>query len=90
MKFSPGDFIALGGLLLATISSVIGGVLWYANTEKKRYGLQRDFNHLLKNQEQIRDGLNIMLHEMDRRFDIIDRDIIEIKATTKLITPRDK
>lgn len=88
MKFSISDAIAFGGLTLAIFSSIIGGIIWYANAEKKKYGLERDFNHLKRNQQQILDGLNSLVREIDRRFDSIDRDILEIKSSTKLTLPR--
>jgi hypothetical protein len=82
--FSPSDFIALGGLMLATITTVLGGVVWFANSEKKRYAAERDFAHIRRNQEQMQQGLNNLLHELDRRFDTVERDILEIKSTLKI------
>jgi hypothetical protein len=83
-NFTASDFIALGGLMLATITTVLGGVFWFANSEKKRYAAERDFAHIRRNQEQLQQGLNGLLHELDRRFDTVERDILEIKATLKL------
>ncbi|MBD2416093.1 hypothetical protein FACHB389_35550 [Nostoc calcicola FACHB-389] len=82
--FTASDLIALGGLILATVTTVMGGVLWYANAEKKKYAAERDFAHIRRNQEQMQQGLNNLLHELDRRFDVVERDILEIKASLKL------
>lgn len=81
---TPGDLIALGSLVLATTTTIIGGILWYANSEKKKYGLERDFGHIRRNQEQIQQSLNTVLGEFDRRFDTVERDILEIKANLKI------
>ncbi len=83
-SFTASDFIALGGLMLATITTVLGGVVWFANSEKKRYAAERDFAHIRRNQEQMQQGLNNLLHELDRRFDTVERDILEIKSTLKI------
>lgn len=79
-----GDAIALGSLVLATATTCIGGILWYANSEKKKYAAERDFAHIRRNQEQMQQGLNDLLREFDRRFDVIDRDVLEIKSVLKL------
>jgi hypothetical protein len=84
MKITPSDMIALGGLMLATVTTVLGGVVWFANAEKKRYAAERDFAHIRRNQEQIQQGLNGLLSEFDRRFDMVERDILEIKSTLKI------
>lgn len=83
-KFTAGDLIALAGLVLATATTVIGGVLWYANSEKKKYAAERDFAHIRRNQEQMQQGLNDLLRELDHRFDTLDRDVLEIKSNLKL------
>ncbi|WP_427159401.1 hypothetical protein ACQFX9_25785 [Aliinostoc sp. HNIBRCY26] len=83
-NLTPGDLIALGSLALATITTVIGGILWYANAEKKKYAAERDFAHIRRNQEQMQLGLNTLLQELDRRFDVVERDILEIKSTLKI------
>ncbi|WP_414576936.1 hypothetical protein [Anabaena sp. CCY 9402-a] len=83
-NFTAGDLIALGGLILATITTVMGSILWYANAEKKKYAAERDFAHIRRNQEQMQQGLNDLLRELDHRFDTLDRDVLEIKSTLKL------
>lgn len=83
-NFTVSDFIALGGLLLATVTTVLSAVVWFANSEKKRYAAERDFAHIRRNQEQMQQGLNNLLHELDRRFDMVERDILEIKSSLKV------
>ncbi len=83
MKTSIGDLIAFGSLFIASITAIAGGIYWYANSEKKKYGLERDFGHIRRNQEQIQQALNTILAEIDRRFDTVERDVLEIKAVLK-------
>ncbi|BAZ66267.1 hypothetical protein ACE1AT_13935 [Pelatocladus sp. BLCC-F211] len=78
------DLIAFGSFFIACITAIAGGIFWYANSEKKKYGLERDFGHIRRNQEQIQTSLNTILGEFDRRFDIVERDILEIKANLKI------
>ncbi|BAT53784.1 hypothetical protein NOS3756_27470 [Nostoc sp. NIES-3756] len=85
--FTPSDLIALGGLVLATLTTVLGGVVWFANSEKKRYAAERDFAHIRRNQEQMQQGLTSLFNELDRRFDTVERDILEIKTSLKLPKP---
>lgn len=67
--------IAIGSLLVAFGSSIIGVIFWYANFEKRRYGFERDISHLRRNQEQMQQGIATILAELDRRFDEIERRI---------------
>ncbi|PLZ95299.1 hypothetical protein CEN50_22850 [Fischerella thermalis CCMEE 5268] len=82
--FTVSDAIAFGSLFLTSVTAAVGGIFWYANSEKKKYGLERDLGHIRRNQEQIQSSLNTILGEFDRRFDIVERDILEIKATLKI------
>ncbi len=82
--FTVGDLIALGSLILATATTVIGALVWYANSEKKKYAAERDFAHIRRNQEQMQQGLTNLFNEIDRRFDTVERDILEIKSSLKL------
>jgi hypothetical protein len=84
MKIAIGDLIAFGGLFLAAVTAIAAGVAWYAGNEKKKYGLERDLGHIRRNQEQMQQGLNTILLEMDRRFDLNERDILEIKSVLKI------
>lgn len=79
-NFNKSDLIAIGSLIFTAIGGIIATALWYANSEKRRYGLERDFAHLKKNYEQINQSLNFILTELDHRFDATDRDILEIKS----------
>lgn len=75
-----GDFIAISSLLIGLSTTFAAIVFWYVKAEKRKYGLERDFAHLQRNYEQIQQGLNTILQEMDSRFDLTERDILEIKA----------
>lgn len=79
-SISINDLIAVFSLLI-TISSTLAAVaFWYANSEKRKYGLERDFAHLKRSYKQIDQSLTFILKEFDRRFDIAERDILEIKS----------
>ncbi|MFK0730926.1 MAG: hypothetical protein ACIWVG_07105, partial [Gloeotrichia echinulata HAB0833] len=72
--------IAFFSFALALFTTGTGAILWYANTEKKKYAAERDFAHLKRNQESISEGIDHLLTELDRRLDTIERDILEIKS----------
>jgi hypothetical protein len=84
--FNLSDAIAVGSFLLAIGTTLIGGIYWYGNNEKKKYGLERDFGHIRNNQKQIQEGIDLIIREMDHRFDTVDRDILEIKAVLRMPT----
>ena len=77
---TSSDYIAIISLVIAAVTSLSSLVLWYANSEKRKYGLERDFGHIRRNYEQIQLSLNGIFKEIDRRFDITERDILEIKS----------
>lgn len=84
MKFDANTIVAGLGLLATFATTLAGFVIWYANTEKRRYGLERDFGHLKRNQESIQQGIETLLRECDKRFDALERQIVEIKAEMRL------
>lgn len=76
----PNDLIALFGLVTAILTSVLGAVFWYVNSEKRKYGLERDFAHLKKHYEQINQNLDLIFKEMDHRFDDLEKNLIKINS----------
>ncbi|HIK04605.1 MAG TPA: hypothetical protein IGS40_07820 [Trichormus sp. M33_DOE_039] len=78
--FTPGDLIALGGLILATVTTLIGGVVWYANSEKKKYAAERDFNHIKNNFKQMSEGIANEFKDLNDRFDDVDKELLRIEA----------
>lgn len=77
---SATDFIAIGSLVLATATSLVGVALWYAKSEKRKYGLERDFAHIKGNYEQIQIALRDLLKEFDHRFNDLEKDILDVKS----------
>lgn len=77
------DLIAVGGLVLTLIT--VGGSIIFSivNAEKRKYGLERDFAHLKRNYEQNTQNLSLIISELDRRFDAVDKTLIEIKSLLK-------
>lgn len=73
------DFVAIGSLSLAVVTTSAGALLWYIQGEKKKYASERDFQHLKRNQEQISQGIESLAEDIDHKLEIISRDILEIK-----------
>ncbi|MFN6450541.1 MAG: hypothetical protein RMX59_035140 [Nostoc sp. DedSLP05] len=91
MKFDP----TVASLLLALVCAVSGWVVWWwnklqldrqtstqraADAAKKEYAAQRDFEHLKNNQLQISQAITLGFEEIEDRFNILHREITEIKA----------
>lgn len=74
------DLIAIVSLLTALISGVLTFVFWYATTAVKKYKFERSIEHLKNNHLQMQEGLNDFIKELDRRLDVIERDLFEIKV----------
>jgi len=72
--------LAIAGFILALGGNITWAIILYGNAEKKKYAAQRDFGHLQNNQKQISDGLAHGFDEMERRFDIVDRELLRIEA----------
>lgn len=68
------------GLILTLITVITPLILWLVNSEKRKYGLERDFAHLKRNYEQQAQGLNTIILELDRRFNEIDKTLRELKS----------
>lgn len=86
----PELLIALGGFLLGLIPYVVGTIVWYANSEKKKYAAERDFNHLRNNQKDISNGIAHLAEEIEGYFDVLNRDILEIKIRLNIQTTKTK
>ncbi len=83
----PNDPLVIITFALALGGHVTWAVVFFANSIKRRYAAERDFNHLKNNQKQITDNIAFGFKEIDDRFDRIDdrfdridRDLLEIKA----------
>ncbi len=79
MKLSPADWIAGGALILSLIANILGAIAWMSSAAKKRYAAERDFGHLRRNQEQMSQGINLLMEEMKSQFNTLERDLLEIK-----------
>ncbi|WP_375471008.1 hypothetical protein [uncultured Nostoc sp.] len=76
---NPSDLIALCSLFLACFTTLIGAILWYAQSEKKKYASERDFQHIRNNQKSISDGIAMLTKDIEDQMNEIGRDILEIK-----------
>lgn len=51
----------------------------YADSEKKKYAAERDFNHLKRNQEQLKEGLKLISQELEERVDKLEAGLQKIE-----------
>ena len=77
----PSDLIALFSLFLACFTTLIGAILWYAQSEKKKYASERDFQHIRNNQKNIADSIALLTKDIEDTLEHISRDILEIKIS---------
>lgn len=54
--------------------------IWYADMAVNRNNMRRDYNHLKTNYDQIDINLDFLSKENDRRFDDMQKDLMEIKS----------
>lgn len=78
MQLQP--YISLGAFILALGGNIIWAFVMYANSEKKKYAAERDFNHLRNNQKNISDGIAHGFDELEHKIDGVNRELLEIKA----------
>lgn len=101
MKFDAN----LGSFILGSVCAASGWVVWWfekfqsdkqksaqkaAEAATKEYAAQRDFEHLRNNQKDISTGIALGFNEVDKRFDALDRDILEIKAYIRIHTSAER
>jgi hypothetical protein len=55
----------LGGGAAGAIGGIATAARWYADSEKKKYAAERDFNHLRKNQEQQAKNMELVMEEVE-------------------------
>ncbi|WP_088242333.1 hypothetical protein [Calothrix rhizosoleniae] len=79
MNTSDANWIQFLGFALAAITPICGAILWHVNSEKKKYGAQRDFNHLRRNIEQLTTSISYQTGELEKQFEKLERDILDIK-----------
>ncbi|MBH8576983.1 hypothetical protein I8752_29180 [Nostocaceae cyanobacterium CENA369] len=96
MKFDA----TAAGFLLSSVCAASGWVVWWQNKIKfdkeiaardaadsatKAYAAKRDFEHLRNNQKDISTGITLGFDEMERRFDDLDRDVLDIKTQLTIL-----
>ena len=74
------NLITGAGLVITAVTALTGVVFYFVNSEKRKYGLERDLLHLKRTYEQLNINLKIMSSEQDRRFDDVDKILIELKS----------
>ncbi len=68
-------------VLLVGIGGWGFGVLsWWSAAVRKSYAAEQDFRSISQRLKELGDMQKVILHDQDRRFDEIDKDLREIKA----------
>ncbi len=83
------DIISLAGVVIAFTTPLCGLIAWYVHDEKKKYGATRDFNHLRGSVDQLTHNINFQTRELDKGFDQLQQDILEIKVYLGMKSLRD-
>lgn len=64
-QFDVKSLISVLTFLAGAGSAVWGMVRFYADAEKKRYAAERDFEHLRRNQEQMKQSIVSLSEDID-------------------------
>lgn len=67
-------------LVVGVITSIGGGVAWYSAFVRKQYAAERDFQHLKRNYETMRDALSALEDDLDKRLDKVDLQQVHMTA----------
>lgn len=58
--------IAIIGIVIAILGVVDSGLQRYAKANTSKYAAQRDFEHLRRNQDQLKQSIAVILEENDK------------------------
>ncbi|MGB6301910.1 MAG: hypothetical protein WBF90_37845 [Rivularia sp. (in: cyanobacteria)] len=72
--------LTIGAFALALGSNFVWLLLSYGNLQKKRYGAERDFDHLKNSQKQIVNSVHDGFENIEDRLDSLSHELLEIKA----------
>lgn len=86
---NPSDLISFSSLFLACFTAFMGALLWYIQSEKKKYAAERDFQHIRNNQKNISDSIALLTRDLEDKLDCIGRDILEIKISLGIKNHKD-
>jgi hypothetical protein len=67
-------------LAIGVFTSIIGVTAWYSAYVRRQYAAERDFQHLKRNYEGLRDAVVKLTADQDERFDKIDLAQIQIQS----------
>lgn len=57
------DWVAIGGMLIAVLGVFDSALQRYKKANTSEYAAQRDFEHLKRNQEQLKHSLEVLIEE---------------------------
>ncbi|WP_448286101.1 hypothetical protein [Phormidesmis priestleyi] len=69
MNFEVNSLISVLTFAAGAGSAVWGMISWYAGAEKKKYAAEREFQHLKRNQEQMKQSIEHVTKEIDALSD---------------------
>lgn len=80
IEFSGRDMMNILSFLVTILTAVIGIMFWYVKAEKRKYGIERDLNHLKLNQQEISRNILDLTDGLDTRIERLEKSMVEIKA----------
>lgn len=76
------DFVPI---VLSAITFIAAAITWYRGAIQKSYAAERDFGHLKRSIDQLSSNMADGLRENDHRLELIERDLLEIKAALNVL-----
>ena len=72
--------IAVIGVIIAILGVVDSGLQRYVRANTGKYAAQRDFEHLRRNQEQLKESLRVVIEDSDKMNDEMIRLSVQIST----------
>ncbi|KAM3102105.1 hypothetical protein ACKFKH_32440 [Phormidesmis sp. 146-20] len=85
MNVEISSLISIATFLAGAGSAVWGMVQWYAGAEKKKYAAERDFQHLRRNQEQMK----LAIEHITKEIDLLSDDMKTLTAVFNVLLSKD-
>lgn len=74
------DFYEHISLIMGLLSFSGGVIFWFSGQIKRRYGLERDFNHLKRNYEALTGNVATLDKMLDERLDRFELMLVKIES----------
>ena len=77
--------------LAITVFSTAAGVIgFFVARVRHSYGLERDINHLKRDYKSLSNHTNILLKELERRLDSVEKDIATVRGINQVFLAQSK